>query len=549
MSIKSKSREKEDYGIDRYPANEYTLYKTIEVVSLKLVTSNQMVELEREAVRLGVQTRQLMENAGLEIALQVKQILSDLRGRKVVVLVGPGNNGGDGLVAARHLANWKSRVDLVIPVKKPVNEDNLIKAVQAGAELTGPGDLEGAVKSAEIIIDSFFGTGGTRAIEEPFKRILEVVKSSKLTNRAKIIVAVDLPSGLNSDTGQADPVTVQADYTLALGYPKVGLYNSNSASSTSGEIRVLDIGIPGQLVDNITTEIIDQSWAASELPVRPVNAHKGSFGKALVIAGCANYPGAAALCCSGAMRTGAGLVALAIPGSLQSLVACRLAEITYIPLTEISKGVVAHSAVDEILGIISSYQCLLIGCGLGLGNQTINLVNSLLLESNMDLPPTVIDADGLNILSKTPNWQSKLGPGSILTPHPGEMSRLTGMSVDEIQSNRIGAARKAAVEWGQIVVLKGACTVIASPDDRLMVNPFASPVLASAGTGDVLAGIIAGLCCQGTKPFEAACLGVWLHSKAGQEVALEIGETGALAGDLLMCIPRVINKLKKNKVK
>ncbi len=516
---------------------------------MKLVTANQMVELEKGAARRGISAHQLMENAGLEIARQVGWITHGLEGKRVVVLVGPGNNGGDGLVAARHLAGWKAQVELIVTVNTPANEDNLNKAFQAGVRLTGPDDLKDAIDSADIIIDSLFGTGWKRVIEGPFKHILELVKGSKTSGKSPIIIAVDLASGLDSDTGEADPVTLQADYTLALGCPKAGLYNSNRAISSSGEIRVLDIGIPEQLAENIQTEVMDEYWAVSELPTRPVDAHKGTFGKAMVVAGSINYPGAAWLCSAGAMRAGAGLVNLAIPRSLQSLVACRLAEITYLPLPETSPGTVNNGAIDEIIGVINNYKCLLIGCGLGLGNQTINLVHSLLLESKIDLPATVIDADGLNILSKSTGWQSKLKPGCIITPHPGEMSRLSGISVDTIQSDRIGTAQKAAVEWGHIVALKGACTVIASPDGRLRVNPDANPALASAGTGDVLAGIIAGMLCQGIKPFEAACLGVYLHAQAGREASVEAGVTGVLAGDLLMYIPRVINKLVKNKVK
>ncbi len=512
---------------------------------MKLVNTAQMIEIEQASEHLGVSTRQLMENAGWAIAEHTSQIAGDIRHRRILFLIGPGNNGGDGLVAARHLANQGAMVEIIMPVANPANEDNYRKATDAGVIGLDPGKWYEAINGASIILDGFFGTGRSRTIGEPFKQILETAGALKRKRMPPVILAIDIASGLDSDTGEADPHTLPADYTLTLGYPKTGLFNSHTAIALSGEIRVLDIGIPPNLAENISSEIIDERWAAGALPERPRYAHKGTFGKAMVVAGSPNYTGAAFLASAAAMRTGAGLVTLAIPRSLQMAVACRQSEITFLPLQEEAPGQVSINAAEEIKSAIEGCNVLLVGCGLGQKEETATMIKSLLFDSQRPLPRTVIDADGLNILANVTQWQSKIQPGCILTPHPGEMSRLCKLSVSEIQSDRIGTAGRAARNWNQVVVLKGACTVIASPDGRIWINPFSSPVLASAGTGDVLAGVITGLIAQNLAPFEAACLGVYLHAGAGCKVEQEAGRAGALASDLLERLPRVIKNLNQ----
>jgi hydroxyethylthiazole kinase-like uncharacterized protein yjeF len=281
------------------------------------------------------------------------------------------------------------------------------------------------------------------------------------------------------------------------------------------------------------------------LPGRPLNANKGTFGKVLTVAGSINYIGAAYLACSGAMRAGAGLVTLAIPVSLQAILACKLNEVTYLPLSESVKGFISEDSSLEVLPALNNYDVLLIGCGLGQQDTTAAFIRSVLFGKKPAMP-IVIDADALNVLAKSNEWWQKLMMDAILTPHPGEMSRLTGLKVEEIQSNRIDTAMLFAQKWGKTVVLKGAYTVIASADGRCRVSPFANPGMASAGTGDVLAGIIAGLAAQGLDNFDAACLGVWLHGQAGEIVKSELGDTGMLAGDLLPVVPKAIKKLKES---
>jgi hydroxyethylthiazole kinase-like uncharacterized protein yjeF len=292
----------------------------------------------------------------------------------------------------------------------------------------------------------------------------------------------------------------------------------------------------------VKTELITSDWAGAALPERPLNANKGTFGRVLVVAGSINYIGAAYLACSGAIRVGAGLVTLATATSLQSILASKLTEVTYLPLPESQPGIISAEAAEIITQQCGQYNVLLLGCGLGQNPSTVEFVNSLLSRNR--LPALLLDADALNILAKTPDWWRQLPDDVVLTPHPGEMSRLCGLSIAEIQADRPGVARKFAAEWHKTIVLKGAYNVIASPDGSCRVSPFANPGLATAGTGDVLSGIIAGLVAQGLSLSDAACLGVYLGCEAGEIIKDRLGDAGMLASDLLPELPVVIKQLK-----
>jgi hydroxyethylthiazole kinase-like uncharacterized protein yjeF len=294
------------------------------------------------------------------------------------------------------------------------------------------------------------------------------------------------------------------------------------------------------------TDLITSQWAKSALPQRPPQANKGSFGRVLVVAGSINYIGAAYLACSAAMRVGAGLVTLATATSLQPILASKLTEITYLPLPESQPGIISRQADKPIQQQLDQYNVLLLGCGLGQSDSVTEFVRAMLLrKSRLPLPRLVIDADTLNILAAIPKWWQQLTNDAILTPHPGEMARLVDVSVSKVQSNRTGIAKKAAQDWHKTIVLKGAYTVIAMPDGQVRTNSTANPGLASAGTGDVLAGAIAGLLAQGLPYFEAAVLGVYLHSEAGEIVKAKLGDAGMIATDLLPALPLAIKQLKE----
>ena len=513
---------------------------------MKIVTVEQMLELERRSAEAGFPPEMLMENAGLAAAKSAKDFLGDILGRSILVFAGPGNNGGDGLVAARYLHDWGAKVHLFLFKRKTRNDKNFALDTERGigwTDIRSDEDLlrlDAALPSADMVIDALFGTGKTRPIEGVIKQALERVKAKKERRPDLKILAIDLPSGLNADTGAIDPACLSADLTVTLGYPKIGLLQFPGAARL-GRLQIADIGILADLAADIKTQLIAADTVRSLLPARPPDANKGTFGRLLVVAGSINYVGAAYLACEGAMRTGTGLVTLAIPRSLQPILAGKLTEATYVPLPEDEPGIIGIEAVPVIRERLAGYDAVLLGCGLGQNAATVEFVKKLLPSLSL---PMVIDADGLNILAQIPHWPQNLKANAVLTPHPGEMSRLTGIPIPEIQKDRLGVTRRAAATWGQTVVLKGAHTVIASPDGRARISGFANPGLSSAGTGDVLAGAIAGMLAQGLQPFDAATVGVYLHAMAGELVKAEMGDTGMIASDLLPKLPLAIKNCK-----
>jgi hydroxyethylthiazole kinase-like uncharacterized protein yjeF len=402
--------------------------------------------------------------------------------------------------------------------------------------------LEEALASAQAVVDALLGTGRPRPLEGPVAEILDRVKQARERPSPPLVIAVDLPTGVNCDTGAVDPHTVRADLTVTFGHSKIGLHTLPGAEY-AGRVSTVDIGLPAEASRELPYELLSARWVRERLPSRPLGANKGTFGRVLVVAGSRNYVGAVRLAAAGALRVGAGLVTVACGESVQPLVAGGLTEATYLPLPE-EKGAIAASAGNMIVRALRDYDVLLIGCGLGQSAGTRALVRGVLFALEEDGPKVLVDADGLNNLAKAPYWWRELRAPVVLTPHPGEMSRLSTLSVAEIQGDRLGAAVRFASEWGQTVVLKGAHTVIAAADGRAGVSPYANPALASAGTGDVLAGAIAGLLAQGLAPFEAACCGVYLHAAAAEELREELGEAGLVAGDLLPELPRVIRELR-----
>jgi hydroxyethylthiazole kinase-like uncharacterized protein yjeF len=518
---------------------------------MKVVTAEQMREIDRSAASIGLTTEALMENAGRAVAEEMKKFIGSVMGKHILVIIGPGNNGGDGLVAGRYLDDWGAEVSLYLCSQRLASDKNLVLAQEHDVVIVQADQdkdfarLESFLGSSEVVIDAVFGTGRSRAVDGVFKEVLTRVIKSKQVNSKLLVISVDMPSGLDSDTGEVDPSCIYADATVTLGYPKPGLYSFPGAGR-AGEVIISDIGIPPSLADNIPTELITENWIKSVLPGRPLGANKGSFGKVLVVAGSINYIGAAYLACMGAARVGAGLITLSSASSLQPVLATKLTEVTYAPLPEIEAGIIASEAGSVLKELLPGYEVLLMGCGLGQKAQVVEFIKSALFGlAQSSSPVLVLDADALNTLAQLPNWWQKLNQDAILTPHPGEMARLVGVSVEEVQKQRLEMARKAAMEWRKVVVLKGAYTVVAASDGRARISQTANPGLASAGTGDVLTGAIAGLVAQGLSLFDAAACGVYLHSEAGEAVRQEMGDAGMLASDLLPVLPKVIMRLKQ----
>jgi ADP-dependent NAD(P)H-hydrate dehydratase / NAD(P)H-hydrate epimerase len=521
---------------------------------MKVVTTEQMREIDRRAASAGLTIEILMENAGQTVAEQIKKFAGTVAGKRILVIVGPGNNGGDGLVAARHLTDSGAEVSIYLCSGRPEDDKNLELAQQRGM-ITFQADQDGNfarldefLSKSEIVVDAVFGTGRSRALDGVYRDVMTKIREAKNKKPDMQIVAVDIPSGLDADTGAVDRSCPQADITITLGYPKPGLFSFPGAAR-AGKVIIADIGLPPSMGENIPTELITGDWVKSVLPERPGDANKGSFGKVLVVAGSINYVGAAYLACMGAARVGAGLVTLSTASSIQQILAAKMAEVTYAPLPESEPGVIGTTAASILKKLISDYEVLLMGCGLGQSAAVTRLIKSVLLSRPKGpFPAMVLDADVLNTLAKLPNWWQKLSGDVILTPHPGEMARLTGMTVEEVQRQRLETARKLAAEWQKVVVLKGAYTIVAASDGRARISQSANPGLASAGSGDVLSGAIAGLVAQGLPIFDAAACGVYLHAQAGEMVRRELGDTGMLAGDLLPVLPKVIKALKQNEI-
>jgi NAD(P)H-hydrate epimerase len=362
---------------------------------------------------------------------------------------------------------------------------------------------------------------------------------------------VDCPSGIDCDNGEAALECLPADLTVTMAAVKCGMLKL-PAFEFVGDLAVVDIGLPDDLASfyDLKTEVADSQLVAGLLPERPLDSHKGTFGTALIVAGSINYSGAAYLAGMAAYRSGAGLVTMAVPSPLHGVLAGQMPEATWI-LLPYDMGCISGNA-SALSRPLESASALLVGPGFGLEAKTKDFLGTLLTgESNARgqtsaaLPPMVVDADGLKLLAKIPAWHLKLPPLSVLTPHPGEMSVLTGLPKDEIQNDREALAAKYAREWGHVMVLKGAFTVIASPDGRTTIIPVASPALARAGTGDVLAGLIVGLRAQGLDAYEAAVAGAYIHAEAGLIAAEDLGSTASvLAGDILNSIADVMSELE-----
>lgn len=542
---------------------------------MKLVSVAEMRAIEQEADSSGLTYAQMMENAGRGLAEIVLELPLDKEEEiQVLGLVGPGNNGGDTLVALERLAveGWKARAYLI---KRKAKGDDLIRRLEkAGGEICSVEDdaelatLVSWIEMTDVLLDGVLGTGIKLPLKAEIARPLQVAQNALAELEwPPFVVAVDCPSGVDCDTGETAEECLPADLTVTMAAAKQGLLKL-PAFERVGELLAVDIGLSEDLASwkNVQRYVVEMEDVANSLPARPADAHKGTFGTALIVAGSLNYTGAALLAGKAAYRVGAGLVTLAVPAPLHSALAGQFPEATWLLLPH-ELGVIARDAADVLLENLNRPTAMLIGPGFGLEETTGEFIERLLsgkvtpkkstprigfvpgeAEQNQNesvtLPPMVFDADGLKLLAKIKDWPAKLPPLTVLTPHPGEMAVLTGLTKDEIQSNRQEIAEKYAREWGHVVVLKGAFTVIASPDGRSAVIPVATAALARAGTGDVLAGLIVGLRAQGVAAYEAALAAAWIHAQAGLQASEALGTTAAvLAGDVLDAVSDVLSDL------
>jgi NAD(P)H-hydrate epimerase len=553
---------------------------------VKIITIEKSRVLESKANEGGLSFAEMMENAGRGTALAIQRHIG-ARGKRVLILVGPGNNGGDGLVAAHYLWEMGARVTCYLWNRNVDNDANFRRATDVRLPMVWAEDdagfeaLRGLLSGADAVVDALLGVGVARPISGTLKELLDAVRQTidahsapgelaetvptSSAGPAPLIVAVDCPTGLDCDTGALDPAALSADLTVTFAYPKLGLLRFPGAEAV-GHIVVADIGIPPGLADDVPLEMATAEQIQSWLPARPRSAHKGTFGRALIVAGSVNYVGAATLAGAGAKRVGTGLVTMALPMPIQPAVAAGLTEATYLLLPH-DLGVIASGAVPVLCDSLDDYDALLLGPGLTQEKETVSFVHALLgLEQaerrgrlgfvssaasdqseGPDLPPLVVDADGLNALAAADRWWKMLPPGTILTPHPGEMARLMGdgVTTKDVQADRNGLAQRMAARWNVVVVLKGAFTVVADPGGRVFVLPFANPALATAGSGDVLAGAIVGLRAQALGAFEAAVAGAYLHGLAGELARADLGDMGVVAGDLPPRLPLALRGIRR----
>ncbi|MGB2954836.1 MAG: NAD(P)H-hydrate dehydratase [Anaerolineales bacterium] len=515
---------------------------------MKYVSVEEMISIEEAANAAGYSYQAMMEAAGRGLADVIQKEFGHSAQKMITALVGSGNNGGDALVALDYLLSqgWQASALLF---RKRSPHDPLMKRVRdnGGAILDcseypqSCDSIQQELAEADFILDGVLGTGIKLPIREPLDDLLGFVKKEVDGLRKKPpIIAVDCPSGIDCDSGEAAQTCLRADLTVTMAAVKQGLLRF-PAYDYLGDLQLVEIGLPDGLpeMENIGREIIGIEWVKQILPERPLNAHKGIFGTALIIAGSVNYPGAAILAGESAYRIGAGLVTMAVPKTIYSGVIGNIPEATWIQLDDLD-GAISSSAIEQIKGALKRPTACLIGPGLGINYCSRDFLNKVLRLK--DLPPLVLDADGLRLAAKIKNWQGAIPAGSVLTPHPGEMSYLTGIPVDEIQRDRVGIAEKYAQDWDQILVLKGANTVIADPGGQTKILEAAHPALARAGSGDVLAGIITGLIAQGISPFEAAAGGAWIHARAGVIAAGEKANSASvLAGDISDAIGQVVS--------
>ena len=519
---------------------------------MKIVTAQEMRNIDAQTIQdMGIPGVVLMENAGMGVVYAIEERYGDRASRLpfvVSIFVGKGNNGGDGLVIARHLVNRGYHVKMYMMAEPDKFTGDALVNLKIAQNMRLPMEFilseeqlethKARIAASDLLVDAIFGTGLKGAVRGYAASVIDYLNLTGLP-----IVAVDLPSGLEANTGKAEGPCIRAAVTVTMALPKRGLLLYPGADFV-GDLKVVDIGVPYEVVESQDIQVsqVDRSDAVELLPKRPLSAHKGTFGKALVLAGSVGFTGAAAMTSEAALRVGTGLVTLGIPESLNVVMEMKLTEVMTRPLSETESQTIASAARDEIIELLSGADVVALGPGLSREPETVSLVQNLCKEIRI---PKVIDADGLNALAESKDILNELGPQTILTPHPGEMARLMGCSITDVQSNRIEVARDFAKEHCVVLVLKGAPTVTANPDGTAYLNTTGNQGLASGGTGDVLTGTIAGLIAQGVSVTDAAVLGVYLHGLAGDLAAMKQGEAGMLAGDVLHHLPKAIRQLSK----
>ena len=508
---------------------------------MRVVTAAQMAELDRRATEeYGIPVSRLMDAAGRRVAQAAGEVLGVQGGRRVLVLAGKGNNGGDGLVAARYLRDRGFDVRALLAASQgdlaaePASA--LAAAANAGVTIHSvPASPSGELAHEDLIIDALFGTGFHGPVRGVAAALIDSANQS-----TRPILAVDVPSGLDADTGRWEGSCIRAVATVAMGLPKIGLLVYPGAEM-AGTIHVADIGYPAPLRDDpsIPTHVVNAEMIRALLPARRPDTHKGTYGRVLIIAGSVGFTGAAALATLGALRAGSGLVVVGVPQSVYPIVASKVTEGMPTPLPDAS-GALSSDAVNKIEELAAGADAIAVGPGLSQANGVLKVVEALLAGSR----PLVIDADGLNVLAGRSRALERAHAIAVLTPHPGELARLTGVSASEVQRDRLQAARSAAARFKSILTLKGARTIVATPEGEVFIVPTGNPGMATGGMGDVLAGAVASFIGQGLGPTQAAYAAAYIHGLAADLIAKTRGMAGMLASEVADHFPLAIQQVQ-----
>lgn len=521
---------------------------------MRVLLAKEMRALDRAAEEeIGIPGIVLMENAGRAVADAAEQMLGSCRGKTIVIFAGKGNNGGDGSGAGRWLLNRGARVSLILAATMEELSGSAADQLQyffacGGEVLTIQGDEEESfweqlkvrASRADLFIDALLGTGFAGNLQPTLRRLCDCINELKARSEGRCrVLSVDIPTGVNADDGSASASAVAADETVTMALPKPGLYLYPGARQ-AGKVTVADIGMPATLLESAGSDrfLLTGEMVKAMLPTRPKNAHKGMAGRAFVLAGSYGYLGAAALSSFAAIKGGAGLVTLYTPEPSREALAIKLTEVMVKGLAVDAAGHLASEAEEEMLEAVHQAAVLALGPGLGVSEATGAVVRRLLGSAEL---PCVIDADALRALEDHTEILPHMAAEKVLTPHPGEMARITGLTVEKTDRDRLEIARVYAEKWQAVVVLKGVPTVIALPDGSVYLNPTGTPAMATAGCGDVLTGLIAALIAQGASVREAALAGVYLHGLAG-EIAARNG-IGMTASELVEALPEARNRV------
>lgn len=506
-----------------------------------------MQEADRAAVdTAGVPSIVLMENAGRQVVAAMERQFQDLYARRVAVVCGKGHNGGDGFVVARVLAAAGAEVSVYLAVPETTVRGDARRTLAAlraldvdvadASEPDGWGACVSQIAQAGLIVDALFGTGLSRPLAGHWGDVADALNAIGVP-----IVSVDLPSGLSADTGAIIGPTVEAALTVTLGAPKIPLLVP-PAATRAGELAVADIGVPASVIEVVSgplTEVITEEWARAYLEPRPDELHKGECGRVLVVAGSTGKTGAAGLAGAGALRGGAGLVTVATPRSCQDAVSVLMPEYMTLGLDSTPAGTVDGPAVDTVLQ--ERCDVLAIGPGMGQAPEVRDVIRALVARSTVTL---VLDADAINAFIEEPRaLVGGSGRDIVVTPHPGEMARLTERTVEYVQAHRLEVAREFATSQRLYVVLKGSRTLVAAPDGRVLINMTGNPGMATGGTGDVLTGVVAAWLAQGLEPLAACALAVYVHGMAGDLAAGVHGEVGLIATDVVSQLGPAVKRL------